>query len=677
MYKLRTVDVWDTLLRRDCHPECIKLATSAYLLYGWPTLLKPAFRDHWALYNARVDAERHLAAAARAVGHDDEYKISSVLGYWLEVVIAGVFDSGLPAQLAEFELSVEIARSFRDPDIGDFLAPHAAERTLFLSDFYMDADMLSRLLKAKGLDKIVGDGISSCDAGLNKRSGRLFRYVHETQAVSPHEHIHFGDNALSDVESAAKIGVKAIHYLPERAHAERCERERLFISRDVLFEHLRALIGEDANVRASAMEEHARAAFIFGVEAAPLFIGFALWIAEQAVVKRLDRLFFLTREGEFFRRIFATLFPDGKVFGHSLPPYLDLEVSRLSTFAASLSDVSTDELSRLWRLFRTQRIGGLFATLGLSSESFEGLLAELGLSPDVVVERPESSPVLAQLLNAPAFREAALKAVADQRGLLMDYLAECGFVADARVGVVDIGWRGTIQDNLAYVMPGSSISGMYLGLRKLINPQPSAVSKEAYVADERRDTDTDKLFEAFAVLEMLCSSPNGSVEGYTRKVEGVSARRSISADENAAYDGFARYFQDGVALTTEVWRPYLERYVVTSVEMRASARQVWRVLCESPSPQLAQLFLETPQHDVFGFGDFYRRNQAPSIATIFTAPFRRGARREVLEFVRRVQWTSGVSHIRGVGPVHRKTLVALFAVANLAKRYRMKAKRGR
>lgn len=42
---------------------------------------------------------------------------------------------------------------------------------------------------------------------------------------------------------------------------------------------------------------------------------------------------------------------------------------------------------------------------------------------------------------------------------------------------------------------------MYLGLRKLINPQPSAVSKEAYVADERRDTDTDKLFEAFAVLE--------------------------------------------------------------------------------------------------------------------------------------------------------------------------------
>ena len=677
MYKLRTVDVWDTLLRRDCHPECIKLATAAHLLFGWPTLLKPAFCEHWALYRARIDAERQLAEAARAAGHDDEYEIVGVLRKWLEAVAADAFDPGLPAQLAEFELSVEIARSFRDPDIGNFLAPHSAERTLFLSDFYMDSGMLGRLLEAKGLGDLVSDGISSCDTGFNKRSGRLFRHVHETHGVGPHEHIHFGDNAWSDVESAAQSGIKAIHYLPEQAHAERCERERLFVSREVLFQHLRALAGEDADMCVSVMEEHAGAAFRFGVEAAPLFIGFALWIAEQAVVQRLDRLFFLTREGEFFRRVFAVLFPDGQFCGHSLPVYVDLEVSRLSTFAASLGDVSADELSRIWRLFRAQKIGGLFATLGLPIGEFAGLLAELGLSPEQVVERPESDPALARLLQAPAFREAALKAVADQRGLLVDYLGEHGFVAGERLGVVDIGWRGTIQDNLAHVVPGSAIHGMYLGLRKPINPQPSEVSKAAYAADERYDTDTDKLFEAFAVLEMICSSPNGSVEGYARDGGGVSACRNISTDENAAYDGFARYFQDGVVLAAEVWRPFLERYVVTSADLHASARRVWEVLCVAPSPQLARLFLETPQHDVFGFGDFYSRNQAPSMATIFAAPFRRSARSEVLEFVRRVQWTSGVRHLRGVGPLHRQTLVVLFTMANLVKRYRMKSSRGR
>lgn len=138
-------------------------------------------------------------------------------------------------------------------------------------------------------------------------------------------------------------------------------------------------------MRASAMEEHDRAAFILALRPRRCSLALLCGSRSKAVVKRLDRLFFLTREGEFFRRIFTTLFPGWEVFGRSLPPYLDLEVSRLSTFAASLGDVSADELSRLWRLFRTQRIGELFATLGLSSESFEGLLAELGLSPDVVV----------------------------------------------------------------------------------------------------------------------------------------------------------------------------------------------------------------------------------------------------------------------------------------------------
>ena len=54
MYKVRTIDVWDTLLRRDCHPECIKLATAQHLFLGWTNQLKPEFGDSLALYKARL-----------------------------------------------------------------------------------------------------------------------------------------------------------------------------------------------------------------------------------------------------------------------------------------------------------------------------------------------------------------------------------------------------------------------------------------------------------------------------------------------------------------------------------------------------------------------------------------------------------------------------------------------
>ena len=379
MYKIRTIDVWDTLLRRDCHPECIKLATAQHLFLGWTDQIKPEFRDGWALYKARLEAERELAEQARTGGKDDEYEITQVLTHWVDAIFAGTVPAALPARLAEFELSVEVARSYADPEVLDFLCSHEAEKTLFLSDFYMSAEMLGRLLTSKGLDTLVSEGLSSCDVGLNKRSGQIFRHVHSIHAVSPDQHVHIGDNEWSDVSSPRALGVNALHYLPESAHAERLARERLFSSREALFDHIRAECAPLAQDASKGLSAKQTAALCLGAQAAPLFIGFALWIAEQAVLQKLDRLYFFTREGEFFHRIFCAIFPQGRLSGHDLPPADILEVSRLSTFAPSMKDASIQEMSRIWSLFKVQSVSGLFATLGLDIGKFLELLETLGL----------------------------------------------------------------------------------------------------------------------------------------------------------------------------------------------------------------------------------------------------------------------------------------------------------
>src|SRR3569623_1352132 len=147
MYKLRTIDVWDTLLRRDCHPECIKLATAMHLFLGWFDHLKPEFNNCWALYRARINAERGLAEAGRSQGKDDEYEITLVLRHWVDNVFSSPAAIHLASELAEFELNTEIARTFADPEIAEILRPHLAEKTLFLSDFYMSTTMLGRLAR--------------------------------------------------------------------------------------------------------------------------------------------------------------------------------------------------------------------------------------------------------------------------------------------------------------------------------------------------------------------------------------------------------------------------------------------------------------------------------------------------------------------------------------------------
>lgn len=674
-YKIKTVDVWDTLLRRDCHPECIKLATAAHVFFELSGRFKPNYPGYWEIYQARVDTEMRLARAAREANKDEEYEIVDVLNEWLQTVLVTPFDDRLPGHFAEYELSVEVRRTFRDPDIEAFLKQHAAERTIFLSDFYMTSDMLKRLLGQKGLSHLFDGGMSSCDVGLNKRSGTLFKHVHEIYGIAPHEHVHVGDHPWSDVESPAQLGVTGMSFVPEKSHAARKEREGLFASRDVLFQHLRTLSKQASASSTQGLQKTEAAAFAFGVEAAPLFLGFALWIAEQSIAQRLDHVYFLTREGEFFRRIYETVFPDQTLFGHRLPACSDLEVSRLSTFIASMEEVSKDEFNRIWRLNRSQRVAGLFSTLGLDHADFSDLLAEVGLVPSDVIERPEENESLSKLIRSPAFIAAVNDKRVQQRELLSEYLSGKGISQDDKVGVVDIGWRGTIQDNLARIRPATHFHGMYLGLRKMLNPQASNVTKVAYGADERVDADTGKLFEAFAVLEMLCTSNQGSTEKYLRSQGNVVAYRNVSVEENHAYSEFSAHFQNGVTLAAQVWGPFLERYVVGSAELRASAVHVWKKLSADPHADLAKIFIDTPQHDVFGFGDMFQKNQAPALSTIFLSPLSGAARREVMDYIRRVQWTSGVRHLSGISPTHKAVLIALFTAANAVKRYRMKARR--
>lgn len=672
MYKLRTIDVWDTLLRRDCHPECIKLATAMHLFLGWADHFKPEFNNCWALYRARINVERDLAERAKSQGKDDEYEITLVLRHWVYHVFSRPVAVHLPSELAEFELNTEIARSFADPEIAEFLRPHLAEKTLFLSDFYMSTTMLRRLLSAKGLNALVADGVSSCDIGFNKRSGQLFRHIHAVHGVSPAEHVHVGDNPWSDVESPQKLGATSLHFLPETAHAERLERERLFSSREALFERVRCECSTLAERASDGMPGKQAAAFRLGAEAAPLFIGFALWIAEQAVVEKLDRIYFLTREGEFFHQVYSDLLPRDKFFGRNLPPSDILAVSRLATFAASMQNVTIEEMSRIWALFKSQSVSGLFSTLGLAVEDFTPELEEVGLNVGDVIDNPSSHSALMRLFRTDAFIAAVKHSVRSQRQVVYGYLEQNGLPLSKRVGVIDIGWRGTIQDNLAILVPHTHFHGMYLGLRRLINPQPENVSKSAYGPDENNTPEFCNLFENFAALELLCGSPKGSVVGFRRVDEEVVPERHVVESENAAFEDFTKYFQNGVLLAARHWQPYLERYVVTGGELRDMALHIWETLRRAPDKDLAQLFMQTPQHDVFGFGDLFQRTQLPSISTILLAPIVSSKRRRLIEFIRRVQWSAAIDHVQGVGLFHRSILVMTFRLANLAKRIRMR-----
>ncbi len=115
--------------------------------------------------------------------------------------------------------------------------------------------------------------------------------------------------------------------------------------------------------------------------------------------------------------------------------------------------------------------------------------------------------------------QAAFRTHRDRaRSLLLDHLRQRGLLDGARrVGLVDIGWFGSIQDHLQRVLAAlrdpPELHGLYLGL---LSPRPDP-RRRGFLADiRRRDWIEQVVFANGALFEIFTSIPCGAITGYRR-----------------------------------------------------------------------------------------------------------------------------------------------------------------
>jgi predicted HAD superfamily hydrolase len=672
-FKLKTVDVWDTLLRRLCHPELVKVSIARHLFLCPGISFRRDISDHWELYRERLRAEMRLAEEAQSKGFDNEYTLAEVLGLWMRETIHTDEPETLAAQLVAAEFQMECERTYVDPEIRELLEQHPAQTTLFLSDFYMPSDQLSRILGFHGLSEVVGRGISSCDVLLNKRSGRLFRHVHEALDVQPTEHVHIGDNLHSDVQMPMSLGMTGIHHEPLDEHEKRLHRARLFEDRTKLFDTIAKEIEFRTGRQIECVENcEAQTAIEMGTTAAPLFVGFMLFVAEKAIKDGVEKLFFFSKEGDFFLKVWTALFSSKTLVGHKLPQAELLEVSRVATYGASLETLTVDELKRVWKLYPTHSLNSLLRTLGLQPNTFAEMCASHHLDLSENIDHPWADKRIQALIKDPAFELPVIEKCRDDRHLLCAYLDAKGWSeANCRVGIVDIGWRGTIQDNLALTRPASRIHGYYLGLQKFLNPQPENCRKTAYGPNNNISSEYQELLGPVSPFEMLCGSPHGSVVGYSRNNHGeILPYRDQDPTEKKVYETFVQYFQQGVLRATEVWARYADHHVITSEELREPACRLWEALVETPNESFAEKFASMKQADFFGIGGYVDKGAVPALSDLLCATVSKKRRRDLVLFLRQHQWPAGIASRKDLGWLHRTILALLLQLGAVLKKRR-------
>lgn len=384
-------------------------------------------------------------------------------------------------------------------------------------------------------------------------------------------------------------------------------------------------------------------------QAAPLFAWFAAFTRRAALDSGTNEVWLFTREGLFFGR--ALLAYQKGLGGRDVRPRT-LHVSRMATFAASLGgqELALD-FQRIWSQYGDQTVGDLLKSLGLPQD--EAL--RLTEASQVALGAPARTMPLRDAVLAPALR-AHIKRRRDQ---LLAYLAQRGFPTSGTAVVGDVGWRGTIQDNLAHVLPTVRLKGVYLGLLGRLNKEPPNVSKLGLAGDLQQTPEDLALRRRLSwalPFEMLSNGPGGSVTGYTD--EGEPLRR-VHPGEEAVYQKFTAIVQRAILSEVRALGEALKERAADGTDvdyLRRKGLAAWDSLLAAPAPALVTMLLELEHSETFGVGADIRYGTGVTWGLLARAPFSQAARTRLRVESAGLPWKAQLRNHPAVSPAMRAWL---------------------
>ncbi|MEZ5184638.1 MAG: hypothetical protein R2720_02740 [Candidatus Nanopelagicales bacterium] len=582
--ELITVDLWDTLIVRRRPADAAKLATARRMVL----IPAPGGRvtgiDAFEAMSIRVAVEARLAAADPG----QEYELTDVLVHTLQELWQTSTErvTGLAEQLAGAEVSDEIAWTQARDDVA---ALAGAPSMAIASDFYMRTGQLAQIVHAAAPQWRDVPVYVSVDRKCSKRlGGGLLDLIRRDYHVTPQEHLHIGDNVHSDVDVQVAAGGMAL--LVQRRDEFPAPGE--FSASD--------LPGCSAALRREltafdhdhpTQDQHALA----GRAASPLAVAVVARGLEQAYRAGVDRVHYVSREGIFLAQVHELVEPLLRPPGAAAVSAVHLALSRRATFGASLEAPFRFSLQRMWSMYASQSVRAMLISIGVDPLDFGAAMKRAGLTPDEVLADARKDRRVEAFLADPEVEARIHDHVERSRSLLRQYVTSRTTLHEPFI-VVDIGWRGTIQDNLVRALGIRSSIGVYLGLFPFLNAQPVGSVKIGVAFDGNLGEDFE-FSDPPAVLERPWTPDVGSTVGF-REEDGtvvpildkesghVSAGIAAFQAGTLEVAALVARWMDGFGLTTQALRP----------EMATWARQLW----QNPLPGLADIWFGSDHDDSFG-----------------------------------------------------------------------------
>ena len=552
-----------------------------------------------ALYQGRVNADRR----ARLFTNQIEATFSQI---YRELANELELNDDLANKLQQLELTIETKYLVPIPQADEMLlqARRSHPHVVFISDMYLPSEFIIARLKQHNFWQ-EGDRLYvSSEIGKSKGKGDLFTHVLQDLQIKPAQLIHTGNSQRSDVDRPRSLGIKAVHFNdanPNRYEAilQKYDRETQGVS------SLWAGISRYARLHITAQNSKQRVLRdIATAVAAPILTTYVIWILQRAKVQKLARLYFLARDGEILLQIAKELAPQ-------IYPEVELRYLYVSRQALRMPGLTViNKAFWEWMFDDTNffSIDSLLKRMCLNQQDAQPIFEAIGYPLATWQQNLEASErqALRRKLESHQQLQALVLNVAEQkRKILQAYLQQEKLLDGAAFGLIDVGWRGSLQISLEniFALLGTRMPvGFYFAIDKPTGGLKHQGQVQAFFFDLNQSLGMRKEidYRYVSAMEVFCAGCEGTTLEYMLQADGSVLPKLKHQQNQPALDWGLEFFQKSVLIfvQTLVRRSPDQSALMRSPKLlRESLDQLFLSFNDDITPDEAAAFKDCPFFD--------------------------------------------------------------------------------
>ncbi|SPA53074.1 HAD-IA family hydrolase [Cupriavidus taiwanensis] len=548
----------------------------------------------------------NFASARQAIERRLRERIA-VLGEQQEITLEEIYDEiG-----AHYALAAEMRDAIRDLEVREELrvlrrreagwrlfevARRSQAKILIISDMYLPESTIRQILSNAGYPQNIRVYVSSA-IGLRKHEGDLFNFVRDAERIEFGSWLHVGDNPHGDIEVPSKLGIRthliqsAFRLIASNKKLNpilRADRKIRGKGEAAIYGLIQRRYFDDPFRRMPADTHFGGDAFALGyIGMGPVFFGFLHWVMTQAKKDGIEKLLFLSRDGKVLWRMAQVLFPESEGWPAIAYAMSSRRAARVSSLYApgDISKLVDSSLSAV-------ELGSIFEKkFGIElTDADEPIVREAGFAgrhAQVDSSKREELRVLAMALSQRILDNAAI-----ERKLLAEHYFELGVVPGKRVGVVDIGYAGTMQAAIQRITGNEAVAGYYyITFETALEVEHRTGLMRGYAGDfVKREIHHDAICRNGFLFETLfCSSDASFVCFQPTTSGGRELRLDVTQNDAVRRSLVDKVHDAAVALARDIHGAFGHRIP----QLALSSSTATRLLADfisSPSGRDAEIF---------------------------------------------------------------------------------------